>query len=68
MAFRSRCVAGIASTPIVLPFTAENQIGGLAVDNGAAYLVDGVHERIPARLSTSPATGSLASLGPLFGS
>ncbi|MGF7121277.1 hypothetical protein [Rhodococcus sp. AG1013] len=56
------------TAPVTLRFDGFRDPAVLSIDNGAAYLVDGVHERIPARLSTPPATGSLASLGPLFGS
>ncbi|QBJ97652.1 hypothetical protein ERC79_18190 [Rhodococcus sp. ABRD24] len=63
-----RVPAGNA-TPITLRFDGFRDPAVLTIDNGAAYLVDGVRERIPTPLTTSPSPGSGAgSLGLLFGS
>ncbi|WP_280764068.1 hypothetical protein [Prescottella agglutinans] len=64
-----RKVAAGSTTPATLRFDRLREPAVLHIDNGVAYLVDGVHERVSTPLTTSPSTGSgNSSLGNLFGS
>ncbi|CAM2792444.1 SMP-30/Gluconolactonase/LRE-like region domain-containing protein [Prescottella defluvii] len=62
-----RKVSAGESTPVALRFAGFRDPAVLSIENGSAYLVDGVGERVPTPLTTSP-TGGSGSLRLPFGS